>query len=90
MFNNTLRGANMTKRIVRRSEVRQRGGRSNSSLHMDIANGLFPPPVAIGARAVGWPEDEVDAVIVARIAGKSPEEIRALVRELVTARKAAN
>lgn len=38
---------------------------------------------------VGWPACEVDALIVARIAGKTDEEIRALVAKLEAARNAA-
>uniref|UniRef100_A0A2X0QVD7 Phage transcriptional regulator, AlpA n=1 Tax=Candidatus Nitrotoga fabula TaxID=2182327 RepID=A0A2X0QVD7_9PROT len=41
----------------------------------------------IGARATGTPDYEVDALIAARIAGKSDEEIRALVIRLEAARK---
>ena len=48
---------------------------------------MFPKPVAIGARAVGWPANEVDAVVAARISGKSESEIRALVKTLEAARK---
>jgi prophage regulatory protein len=40
-------------------------------------------------RAVGWPSEEVQALNAARIAGKSDEEIRALVVKLEAARKAA-
>jgi prophage regulatory protein len=56
---------------------------------MDIQQGLFTPPVPIGARAVGWPADELAALNAARIAGKSDDEIRALVAKLEAARKAA-
>jgi prophage regulatory protein len=38
---------------------------------------------------VGWPSPEVDALLSARIAGKSEDEIRALVDRLHAARKAA-
>jgi prophage regulatory protein len=55
---------------------------------MDIQQGLFTQPVAIGLRAVGWPADEVDVLNAARIAGKTDEEVRALVVKLEAARKA--
>ncbi len=38
---------------------------------------------------LGWPSSEVVAINAARIAGKSDEEIRALVVKLEAARKAA-
>jgi hypothetical protein len=44
--------------------------------------------VAIGQRAVGWPDHEVTAIIQARIRGDSDEQIRALVAKLHTARMA--
>jgi prophage regulatory protein len=38
---------------------------------------------------VGWPSSEVTAINAARIAGKTDEEIRALVVKLEAARKSA-
>jgi prophage regulatory protein len=38
---------------------------------------------------VGWPSDEVAAINAARIAGKTDEEVRALVAKLEVSRKAA-
>jgi predicted DNA-binding transcriptional regulator AlpA len=48
--------------------------------------GLFPPPVVLGIRAVGWPKHEVEAIRQARAAGKPSDEIRSLVKSLVAAR----
>jgi prophage regulatory protein len=42
----------------------------------------------LGGRTVGWPAGEVAAINAARIAGKSNEEIRALVVRLEADRKA--
>ena len=68
--------------------MRERG-RSRSAHYLDIQQGLFTRAVPIGARAVGWPASEVAAINAARIAGKSDQEIRALVVKLEAARKAA-
>ena len=38
--------------------------------------------MSLGARAVGWPAGEVSAVNAARIAGRTDDEIRALVARL--------
>ena len=76
-------------RILRRRQVQARTGRSRSSTYADIKLGLFISPVPIGARAVGWPEGEVNEIVAARIAGKSDGEIRALVAKLEAARKTA-
>ena len=79
----------MTNTILRLPAVLRERGRSRSAHYMDIQQGLFTPPVPIGARAVGWPADELVALNAARIAGKSDDEIRALVVKLEAARKAA-
>lgn len=61
-------------------------GRSRSAHYKDIQDGLFPHPIRIGLRAVGHPENELTELNAARIAGKSDEEIRALVVRLEAAR----
>lgn len=80
----------MSHTILRLPAVLKRRGRSRSSHYADIKSGLYVKPVQIGSRAVGTPEDEVDALNAARIAGKSDDEIRALVLKLEAARKAAS
>jgi len=57
-------------------------GVSRSTFYLQIAEGLITKPVPIGARAVGWPSNEIEAILNARIAGKTPTEIKALVKEL--------
>ena len=74
--------------IMRMPAVKaETGHRSHASIYNAIREGLFTKPVRIGARAVGWPSDEVQAIVAARIAGKSPVQIRALVSQLEAARK---
>src|SRR5688500_13651696 len=51
--------------------LRKRGDRGRSSHYQDIKQGLFTPPIAIGARAVGWPDYEVAILNAARIAAKT-------------------
>ena len=69
--------------ILRLPEVkRRRGHRADASIYNDIRAGLFTTGVAIGQRARGWPDYEVDAINVARVAGKSDSEIRQLVAAL--------
>ncbi|MGA9665082.1 MAG: AlpA family phage regulatory protein [Gallionella sp.] len=74
--------------LLRLPAVLERRGRSRSSHYADIKAGLFVKPVLIGLRATGTPDYEVDALIAARIAGKTDEEIRALVIRLEADRKA--
>lgn len=79
----------MTRTILRLPAVLHERGRSRSAHYLDIQQGLFTHPVSIGARAVGWPSDEVAALNAARIAGQTDEQIRALVVALEAARKTA-
>jgi prophage regulatory protein len=78
----------MTCKILRLPILLDRIGHSRSTLYQRIADGLWTHPVAIGLRAVGWPDFEVSALIAARIAGKSEAEIRELVIKLEVARTA--
>lgn len=73
--------------FLRTPAVLKRRGRSRSSHFADIQAGLFVRPVLIGLRSVGTPENEVDALNAARIAGKTDPEIRTLVTRLENARK---
>jgi prophage regulatory protein len=75
--------------ILRLPAVVAMTGTSRSSVYLRIANGLFPRPVRVGSRAVGWPASEIAAINNARIAGQTDEDIRALVRRLHGARSAA-
>jgi len=79
----------MAYRILRLPDVLRRKGASRSKTYNEIAAGTWPPPVALGPRSRGWPEHEVDAVLAARIAGRSDAEIRVIVDRLVAARARA-
>lgn len=73
--------------ILRRTQVQAQSGYSRSTIYLRISQGLFPPPVRLGARAVGWPAREIAAVNAARIAGESDSDIRELVEKLMRARR---
>ena len=69
--------------MLRLPETKQAlGHRSDASIYNAIREGLFTHGVAIGQRAKGWPDYEVQAINAARIAGKSDAEIRDLVKTL--------
>jgi prophage regulatory protein len=76
-------------RILRRRAVEAESGFSCSELYRRVSRGLWPRPVSLGARAVGWPEGEVALMNAARIAGKSEAEIRLLVSYIQAARAKA-
>lgn len=82
--------AAQTAAILRRKTVEGLTGYSRSTIYLRIAQGLFPKPVSLGARAVGWPATEVAALNAARIAGKCDDQIRALVVKLEATRLSAD
>ena len=70
-------------KLLRISQVKAVFGyKSNTSIYGLIHQGLFPRPVPIQKRSVGWPESEVTAICKARIAERTDEQIRSLVRQL--------
>lgn len=69
--------------ILRMPAVKAKAGhRSHATIYNAINDGLWTKPVKIGQRSVGWPDFEVEAICAARIAGKSEDEIRELVKLL--------
>jgi len=79
----------MPERILRFPEVKRLSGLSRSTIYLRISEGLFPKPIALGPRMVGWRESEISSINAARIRGASADELCALVRKLEAARKSA-
>ncbi|SEK80904.1 helix-turn-helix transcriptional regulator [Nitrosovibrio tenuis] len=79
----------MVQAILRLPAVKAESGASRSTIYLRIQQGLWPKPVRLGPRSVGWPASEVAAINTARIAGMTDQEIRTLVIKLEAARKAA-
>ena len=79
----------MVNSLLRLPAVKAQSGASRSTIYLRIQQGLWPKPVKLGPRSVGWPESEVSALNAARIAGMLDGEIRALVTQLEAARKTA-
>jgi prophage regulatory protein len=77
-------------RILRSPAVGAITGESKSTRYNRIAQGLLTTPISLGPRSVGWPEHEVQAIVAARIAGKTEDDIKALVVSLMSARKNAS
>jgi prophage regulatory protein len=70
-------------RLLRISATLERTGETRTPLYVQISKGLFTRPVKVGGRrAAGWPEDEVQAILSARVAGAPDDEIRKLVDRL--------
>lgn len=79
----------MVNTILRLPAVKTESGFSRSTIYLRIQQGLWPKPVKLGPRSIGWPASEITAINSARIAGQTDEEIRALVVVLEHARKTA-
>jgi len=76
-------------RILRRPETQTIFGLAKGTIRNRIIDGLLPPPIDLGGRAVGWIESECLIVLEAMIAGKSQEQIKQLVSDLVKQRNKA-
>ncbi|WP_371185059.1 helix-turn-helix transcriptional regulator [Thalassotalea maritima] len=70
------------RKLIRLNEVLTLTAYPRSTLYQHINDGLFPPQLTIGNRSIAFVEEEVEALIQARIAGKSNEELRKLVADL--------
>lgn len=57
----------MSERILRLPAVKEKTGYSRSSIYLKISQGLFPKPISLGERAVGWLESEIIDWIEQRI-----------------------
>lgn len=57
----------MVTSILRLPTVKARTGLSRSTIYLRVSEGSFPPPVSLGARAVGWVEAEVNEWLARRI-----------------------
>jgi prophage regulatory protein len=75
-----------THNILRLPAVKVITGLARSTIYLRIAQGVFPKPVSLGGRAVGWPSGEIAALNAARISGRSNSEIIDLVARLEAAR----
>ena len=62
-----------TDRLIPRPEVLQKLGISNSTLWRMIRDGIFPKPVQISARRVGWPSSEVAGEVRRRISSRDSD-----------------
>jgi len=64
-----------------------RRNEAKATTYQRIKQGLLTKPVKLG-RSSAWPENEVETINAAIIAGKSDDEIRTLVKKLEAARTA--
>ena len=58
----------MAHTILRLPAVKTRTALSRSSIYKLVAAGIFPRPIRLGPRSVGWIEAEVDDWLDSRVA----------------------
>ena len=73
--------------IIRGPQVEAETGFSRSTILRRTHAGLFPRPIALGRRSVGWRAEEVASVNAALIRGASEDDIKRLVCELEAQRR---
>lgn len=76
--------------ILRLPAVLKITGVSRSLIYQQITDGLWPKPIRISNRSVGWLETEVQALVQARVANLSPASIKQLVIDLSRKRSLAS
>ncbi len=54
-------------KILRLNEVIYITGLSRSTIYLMMSEGLFPPNIKLGARAVGWIEEDIQDWIDAKV-----------------------
>ncbi|MFJ4443371.1 AlpA family transcriptional regulator [Pseudomonas sp. NPDC089422] len=54
-------------RILRRPDVERKTGFKRAHIYALIAQGKFPKPIKLGARAVGWDSQEVERWLIDRV-----------------------
>jgi prophage regulatory protein len=57
----------MSESILRLPEVQARTGLSRSTIYERLKDHLFPKPISLGVRAIGFVESEIEAWIQSRI-----------------------
>jgi len=77
----------MSESLIRLPKVLDKTGQKKSMVYDHISKGTLPEPIAISDRARAWIASEIDAIVAARIAGKSDDEIRELVKTLTAKRQ---
>jgi prophage regulatory protein len=53
--------------VMRRDAVERATGLPRSTIYELMTKGLFPRPIRLGARSVGWLENEIQSWLKARV-----------------------
>ncbi|GJL76086.1 AlpA family transcriptional regulator [Nitrosomonas sp.] len=77
----------MMLQLIKNAEARSSLGVGNTTFYEQLNAGLITPAVKLGVHAVAWPKHEIQAIVAARIAGQSDDQIKQLVKQLVSDRE---
>lgn len=75
--------------IYRKPDIKAIFSFADSTLYLHVSQGILPKPISLSSRARGWPASEIDAIVAARIAGRTEDQIKALVITMTAARQNA-
>lgn len=75
--------------LLRKPAILPYYGTGKSQFDQDVRDRLVTKPVKPSPRMALWPAHEIHAINAARVAGKTPDEIRNLVRKLEAERLTA-
>lgn len=63
--------------------------KSLTTLWSQVKSKELPEPIKIGPRAVAWHAHEIEAVVAARAAGATAQDIHTLIQDIYAARQVA-
>jgi len=66
----------MLPSILKLEEVKKLTRISRSGIYLKISKGVFPAPISLGGRAIGWLEPELEAWINDRIEQRDEKSIK--------------
>lgn len=81
--------ANPPSALLRPADLRELlSFKSLTTLWSQVKSKELPEPIKIGPRAVAWHAHEIEAIVAARAAGASVQEIQNLILDIHAARQA--
>lgn len=66
----------MATTILRLPQLKASTGLSRSSIYKYIQDGVFPRPISLGPRSVGWLDHEIEAWIANKAASRDQHALR--------------
>jgi prophage regulatory protein len=78
----------IVRKILRLPEVIDLVGLSRSTIYKRISEGLFPLPISLGDRAIGFVSLEINEIIIAMINGTPKFKLKLLVAMMTEKRLA--